>query len=142
MAVFKHIMVAFDNSVHAQKALAKGIELAEADNAALDLITVVQLPDYAGTIDEVDEMIRDGKKFYQEAHERAQAAAKDRVSLFTSRILHGHIGETLVKYAADNGVDLIVMGSHGRSAVGRLLLGSVSNYVVKHAKCPVLIVRE
>lgn len=140
--MFKHIMVAFDNSAHAQKALTKGIEMAEAGDAALDLITVVQLPDYAGTIDEVDEMIRDGKKFYQEAHDRAAVEAKQRVALFNSKMLHGHTGETLVKYANDNEVDLIVMGSHGRSAVGRLLLGSVSSYVVKHAKCPVLIVRE
>ena len=140
--MFKHIMVAFDNSVHGQKALAKGLELAGATGAVLDLITVVQLPDYAGTIDEVDEMIRDGKRFYQEAHDKAAAEAQKRNIKFSSRMLHGHIGETLIKYANDNGVDLIVMGSHGRSAVGRLLLGSVSNYVVKHAKCPVLIVRE
>jgi nucleotide-binding universal stress UspA family protein len=57
-------------------------------------------------------------------------------------MLHGHIGQTLVKYVVDSGVDLIVTGSHGRSAVGRLLLGGVSDYVVKHARCPVLIVRE
>jgi nucleotide-binding universal stress UspA family protein len=135
-------MVAFDNSSYAQKALEKGMALAAAGGAALDLVTVVQLPDYAGTIDEVDEMIRDGKRFYQEAHDRAALEAKQRGVLFKSRILNGHTGETLVKYANDNGADLIVMGSHGRSAVGRLLLGSVSNYVVKHAKCPVLIVRE
>lgn len=66
--MFKHIMAAFDNSVHGRKALAKGLDLAGATGAVLDLVTVVQLPDYAGTIDEVDEMIRDGKRFYREAH--------------------------------------------------------------------------
>lgn len=140
--MFKRIMVAFDNSTCAQKALEKGLALAGALDAALDLITVVQLPDYAGTIDEVDEMVRDGKRFYQEAHNRATKEAKQKIKLFTSRILHGHIGETLVKYAYANGIDLIVMGSHGRSTVGRLLLGSVSNYVIKNAGCPVLIVRD
>jgi len=135
-------MVAFDNSSHAQKALEKGLELAEAGDAALDLVTVVQLPDYAGTIDEVDEMIRDGKRLYQDAYNRAAVEAKKRIALFNSKILHGHIGETLVKYARDSEVDLIVMGSHGRSAVANILLGSVSNYVVKHAKCPVLIIRK
>jgi len=140
--VFKHIMVAFDNSSHAQKALEKGLELAEAGDAVLDLVTVVQLPDYAGTIDEVDEMIQDGKRLYQDAHDRAAVEVKKRIALFNSKILHGHIGETLVKYANDSGVDLIVMGSRGRSAVANLLFGSVSNYVVRHAKCPVLIIRE
>lgn len=140
--MFKHIIIAFDNSVYAHKALDKGLALAEASNAFLELIIVIQLPDYAGTIDEVDEMIEDGKKFYQAAQEQATADAQKRGIKFTSHILHGHIGETLVKYAKDNMVDLILMGSHGRSAVGRLLLGSVSNYVVKYASCPVLIVRE
>lgn len=140
--MFNHIMVAFDNSTHAKKALDKALALAEAGGAKVDLITVVHLPDYAGTIDEVDEIIRDGKRFYQDSHNQAAAEAQKRGIKFTTKILHGHIGETLVKYANDNGIDLIVMGSHGRSAVGRLLLGSVSNYVVKHARCPVLIVRE
>lgn len=140
--MFKHIMVAFDNSVHANRALEKAMDMAEENKALLDLITVVQLPDYAGTIDEVDEIIRDGKKFYQDAHDRATAEAKKKGVKFNAGILHGHIGEAIVKYARDNRVDLIIMGSHGRSAVGRLLLGSVSNYVVKHAKCPVMIIRE
>ncbi|MHB1041217.1 MAG: universal stress protein [Eubacteriales bacterium] len=140
--MFNHIMVAFDNSTHSKKALDKALVLAGASGAQLDLITVVHLPDYAGTIDEVDEIIRDGKRFYQDSHDQAAAEAQKRGIKFTTKILHGHIGETLVKYANDKGIDLIVMGSHGRSSVGRLLLGSVSNYVVKHARCPVLIVRE
>lgn len=140
--MFKRIMLAFDNSSHSHKALVKGLELAVALNSAFDLVTVVQLPDYAGTIDEVDEVIRDGKKFYQKAHDWAAAEAQKKGINFGSKMLHGHIGETLVKYARESGADLIVMGSNGRSNVGRLLLGSVSNYVVKHARCPVMIVRE
>jgi len=140
--MFKRIMVAFDNSVYAQKALDKGLALAEASGGLLELITVVQLPDYADTIGEVNEMISDGKRFYQPAHEHAAIEAQKRGIKFASNMLHGHIGETLVYYAKENAVDLILMGSHGRSVVGRLLLGSVSNYVVKHARCPVLIVRE
>lgn len=140
--MFKHIMVAFDNSTHSYRALEKAFALAEAGGAELDLITVVHLPDYAGTIDEVDEIIREGKKFYRDAHDRVAAEAQKRGIKFAAKMLHGHIGETLARYAAESGVDLIVMGSHGRSAVGRLLLGSVSNYLAKHAKCPVLIVRD
>ena len=80
--------------------------------------------------------------FSSRAHERVSAEAQKRGVQLTTKMLYGHIGETLVKYAAESKAELIVMGSHGRSAVGRLLLGSVSDYVVKHAKCPVMIVRE
>lgn len=47
-----------------------------------------------------------------------------------------------MKYENENNIDLIITGSHGKSKVGKLLLGSVSDFIAKHAKCPVLIVRE
>jgi len=50
--------------------------------------------------------------------------------------------ETILNYSADNTVDLIVMGTHGRRGLGHLLLGSVAEEVVRHAGCPVLTVRE
>jgi universal stress protein A len=49
---------------------------------------------------------------------------------------------TIVKYARETGVDLIVMGTHGRGAVTRLLMGSVAERVVRLAGCPVLVVRQ
>lgn len=65
--MFNRIMVSFDNSVHANKALMMGYHIAKAHNSHLHIVTVVQLPDYAGTIDEVDEVVREGKKFYEES---------------------------------------------------------------------------
>lgn len=140
--MFNRIMVAFDDSEHAHRALATGIEMAVAHNSDLHLITVVQLPDYAGTVDEVDERIIEGKKFYQEAITRAVAEAGKKGIKVTSGILYGHVGQTLVKYANDHNIDLIVTGSRGRSGVEKLLLGSVSDYISRHARCPVLIVRH
>lgn len=52
----------------------------------------------------------------------------------------GHIAEAICEYARDNEYDLIVIGSRGRSAFKRLLLGSVSMQVAQHAPCPVTIV--
>ena len=53
-----------------------------------------------------------------------------------------HVADTISAVAAELGVDVIVVGAHGRGALGRLLLGSVSEHVVRHAPCPVLVVRE
>lgn len=140
--MFAHIMVAFDNSNQAQKALEKAFQIAAFHHSFVELISVVQIPDYTATIDEVEEMIGDGKKFYQAIHERYVAEANAREIKFASKVLQGHIGESIVNYANDNAVDLIVMGSYGRSAISRLLMGSVSNYVVRHARCPVMVVKE
>ena len=56
-------------------------------------------------------------------------------------IWDGPPGEAIVDVARSEQVDLVVVGSHGRGAVGRFFVGSVSEHVVRHAPCPVLVVR-
>jgi nucleotide-binding universal stress UspA family protein len=56
-------------------------------------------------------------------------------------IWDGSPGEAIVDVANSEQVDMVVVGSHGRGPVGRALVGSVSDYVVRHAPCPVLVVR-
>ena len=57
-------------------------------------------------------------------------------------IWEGDPGEAIIEAARSERADLIVVGSHGRSGVGRFLIGSVSDHVVRHAPCPVLVVRQ
>lgn len=56
-------------------------------------------------------------------------------------VWEGDPGESIIEAARAEHADLIVVGSHGRSAVGRFLIGSVSDHVVRNASCPVLVVR-
>lgn len=56
--------------------------------------------------------------------------------------LVGIEGESIVKYAEQTNCDLIVMGTHGYSGFTRLLLGSVADFVLRHAKCPVFVVKD
>jgi nucleotide-binding universal stress UspA family protein len=56
-------------------------------------------------------------------------------------IWEGEPGEAIVDAAASEQVDMVVVGSHGRGSMSRLFIGSVSEYVVRHAPCPVLVVR-
>ena len=56
-------------------------------------------------------------------------------------VWEGDPGESIIEAAAAEAADLIVVGSHGRGTVGRFLIGSVSDHVVRNAQCPVLVVR-
>lgn len=57
-------------------------------------------------------------------------------------IWEGDPGESIIEAATAEHVEMIVVGSHGRGGVGRALIGSVSDHVVRHAACPVLVVRQ
>ncbi len=58
------------------------------------------------------------------------------------RMLLGSAPNQIVQLAADEHVDLIVMGSHGRGLLGRVLMGSVAEHVMRHAPCPVMVVKN
>jgi len=59
-----------------------------------------------------------------------------------TEVLFGHGARTIADYAAERGIDLIVMGTHGRTGVAHLLMGSVAERLVRTAPCPVLTVRH
>ena len=76
-----------------------------------------------------------------DAEQRLARVSLDGVE--TARAIRvGHAFVEILRYAADNAIDLIVMGTHGRGPVKHLLLGSVAEKVVRKAPCPVLTVRQ
>jgi nucleotide-binding universal stress UspA family protein len=66
---------------------------------------------------------------------------RDKGGLIEVKVLLGNVLDRLVGYTEDNGVDLIVIATHGRSGVSRLFLGSVADRLLRHAPVPVLMVR-
>jgi nucleotide-binding universal stress UspA family protein len=73
---------------------------------------------------------------------RHRAAREGRQASIETEVLFGHGARTIAEYAAERGVDLIVMGTHGRTGFAHLLLGSVAERLVRTAPCPVLTVRN
>ena len=71
-----------------------------------------------------------------------RAEAREATVTVTSEVLFGHGAKTIAEYAAERDADLIVMGTHGRTGVAHLLLGSVAERLVRIAPCPVLTVRH
>ena len=62
--------------------------------------------------------------------------------MITPHLKQGHAGNEIVKAAGDIGADIVIVGSHGKSNVDRLLLGSVSSFVVSNCPVAVLVVRS
>lgn len=142
----RHIVVAYDFSEPADLALERAVEIAcRAPEHVLHFITAIDPHHGLGL--EPDEVVD-----YRYA-EHVQAVLAGRLhAIFEAReaqgevhfFVHARIGrpvEEILFLAADIGADLIVVGSHGRTGVTRLILGSVSEIVVRKARCPVIVAR-
>jgi nucleotide-binding universal stress UspA family protein len=144
--MFHRLLVAFDGSCHARRALAEAIDLAHANNGRLTVITVV--PDRSawmlgGGFDvplDLGELNREIESTYLSTLDEAVDKVPDDVPV--AKILsHGPAGAAIVDEAGARDHDLIVMGSRGRGELRSLLLGSVSHHVLQASPVPVLVVR-
>ncbi len=143
MAIYRHILLAADFSEHGKEVACKAKQLAELNNARLSLVHVVDnLPISDASYGPII-------PFDVDLTEELMAAAKKRLAEFgeelgvpTDRqwLEIGSPKLEVVRIAEENGVDLLVIGSHGRHGLA-LLLGSTANGVLHYAKCDVLAVR-
>ena len=148
MIALKKILVATDFSEPSEAALAYGRELARTFGAKLTVLYVVEnvLTRAYGTegfvLAEPD--LQAGLEASARAQVDALLSAEDRDVLRASgRVITSNApAAAIVTCARDEGVDLLVMGTHGRGAMAHLLMGSVAERVVRTAPCPVLTVRH
>lgn len=156
MSKIESILVATDGSEGAIKAAEMAGDLARALDASVHVVMVQSedmimphawgVGDYPaaapyGTmpIEEVREMLEKRVR-NNELPETASAVGKlDKEP--EQVVIWGHPAKEICSFAEENDIDLIVIGSHGRSKIARALLGSVSNAVANQAPCPVTIVR-
>jgi nucleotide-binding universal stress UspA family protein len=147
MSAYKRILVAVDGSGASNSGLREAIRLAKAERARLCILHVVN--DYV-VIASMGGVAppRDLGSLLRESGERILArakalAAKQRVKpvVVLREVLSGPAAESIVREAKKQRADLIVLGTHGRRGVGRLMLGSDAEQVVRSAPVPVLLVR-
>lgn len=145
--MFKQILVAVDGSSTSGQALQEAITLGKALQSQLRIVYVVDevtlnWPE-GGDFLAVTEAFRDsGRQILEKAEAEVRAAGLSAESkLLEIKTLGHRVAEMIVDEAAVWPADLIVIGSHGRRGVSRLLLGSVAEGVARVAPVPVLIIR-
>ena len=138
---FSAVLLATDLSPTSGPAEEEALRLAARLRARLLAVSVIdpgslRLPGgrYAARVDQVRDQ--------RESAAQVLVARGHDVGVATEFLVwEGDPGEAIVDAARAEGVDLIVLGSHGRRGVGRSFFGSVSDHVVRHAPCPVVVVR-
>ena len=132
--------MAVDGSESAKKAFEKSIYLAQKCNSNLDLVHVIQCElggDSATTFEIIEDLKNKAKKMLEEYEIQA---TKNCISI-QIMVTQGDPAQVIIELAKAKSYDLIIMGTRGRTAFQELLIGSVSQKVMHHASCPVMVVR-
>lgn len=141
--MYDWILVPTDGSSASQRAAGHAVDLAGIHHAGIHALYVVHTESYAGfTMEASWEGI--GEMLYEEGEVAVAevAALADDAGLSCEQVIReGTPSREIVRYAEEAGCDLIVMGTHGRGGLDRLLLGSVAERVVRTATVPVLTIR-
>ena len=147
--MYKRILVAIDGSQAAQLALQEALKIAQ---AAQSSVTAVFVAEHNAQMVDIGTGLLDQQTRTIASAEAAQATLEDARALFEQRGVRGltrivdaygeDIAGVLCRIADECEADLVVMGTHGRHGIGRLLLGSVAETVLRRAQAPVLLVRR
>ncbi len=132
---FKHLLVPSDLSDAALPALDYAVDLAGLTKAKITLLHVVA--PYEGSPEAWEELKRETKEELKRWSDKVVKPSEVPI-IETKVIRYHHPGAGITEFARENEVDLIVIPTHGHSALGRLLFGSVAAHVIYYAPCPVI----
>jgi len=138
------ILLCVDFSVSSKPILEQAAKFAKLEAAELMLLHVAEPnPDFVG-YEAGPEVVRlQMAEVYRDEHRKLQALAatlEEKGISASSELVQGSSADTILRHADSLGASLIIMGTHGHGKLYHLILGSVSNTVLKHAKVPVLLV--
>lgn len=147
--MYKRILVAIDGSQAAQLALQEALKIAQ---AAQSMVTAVFVAKHGAQTVDIGTGLLDQRPRATASAGAAMATLEDARALFEQRQVRGltrivdacgeDIAGVLCRIADECEADLVVMGTHGRHGIGRLLLGSVAEAVLRRTAVPVLLVRR
>ncbi len=147
MIEIKRILAPTDFSPHAEEALHFACDLAQKLGASLDLLHV--LPEVVPVVADLSVAASLPPDYYEEAEEQANQSLAgslkpgwSKPSEVKTAVRWGGAVEAICQYAQEQGVDLVVIATHGRTGLSHVLLGSVAERIVRESPCPVLTLRD
>lgn len=140
--LIKKILVPIDGSEGSKKALEMAIAIAKAANASLTALEVIEdfgpLPGYYEAAPQGKDRV---KWVSEQRFEKVHPILDESGVSWERQVVEGYAADEIVRIAEEGKFNMIVIGSRGLSAMGRFLVGSVSDRVVNHAPCSVTVVR-
>jgi len=142
--VFANILVALDGSPAGQNALDRAVEMARAGETKLHAAYVVETGLFSSlpTDNTVEIMYNVLQKEGEAVLDKAKTDAAAHGITLSTHLKFGHAGSEIIALADKVKADLIVVGSHGKSQTDRLLIGSVSTFIVTHSRVSTMVVRS
>ncbi len=138
-AHFRRILVGYDGSPQSEKAVEVALSLAQCVDSTVLIFAVARPPEPATSV-ELEAYLDDAREHYQEGFRKILEKARAHDLDVKADIAVGHPGEQIIHRAETESVDLIILGRRGRSRIARMMLGSVSERVLRYAHCPVMVV--
>jgi nucleotide-binding universal stress UspA family protein len=143
LVLFKNILVPYDGSSHSKHAFKVSLDMAKKYQSKLSMITVLNAPTgHGGSATLWDNALIGARNAVTKEFESFESTAKkDNISFHSEIVESNSITKAIVSFAKSKKFDLIVMGAHGTTGWTKLILGSVTEGVIRRVRCPVLIIR-
>ena len=141
---FNKILAAYDASSFSDRAFRKAIDIAKPKSnlTVLTVITGIYQPSMGFSMKLNKDLLSKQKKELEKIFSKLEVAAKKKeVKLSLKIIQDKSVSNAIVKHANSRKYDLVIIGSHGRTGLNKLILGSVANSVAQQVKCAVMVVK-
>lgn len=139
------VLLATDGSSDAELASWFLAHLPHEEQLELDVVAVIYVPEFHGSLETqswVSQNTSSERSQAEKTLDKVEQMFQGANAVVRKHVVEGHIGKSIIAKAEELKSDLIVLGAQGHTALSRILLGSVSDFVATHATCSVLVIRD
>jgi len=139
--MIRKMLVPYNCEEQADAAFNFALDLAKVYGSELHVLSVIQLPEPPTEV-ETEAVLESSTSYYEDYFKELKKRAEDMGVKIATKVVTGHAEDQILHEAEKGGYDVIVMGHQTRGGLGKWLLGSVTDRVVDHAKCTVIVVKR